>query len=79
MLIQERHNASSAMLIVKTFHDGVSVEFEIEESLGGQQVFRVFDVDCLVTAGAAWSHICEKKSSFMFNLWRLLASNHRKV
>lgn len=62
MLLQERHSASTAMSVVKTFHDGVPVKFEIEESLGGQQVLTDSAVDCLVTVGAAWSHICEKKS-----------------
>lgn len=62
MMLQERHSAPSAMSVVKTFHDGVSVKSEIEESFGRQQVLTVSTVECLVTVGAAWSHICEKKS-----------------
>lgn len=62
MSLQERHSTSSAGSVVKTFHDGVSVKFETEESLGGQQVLTDSAVDCLVTVGAAWSHICEKKN-----------------
>ncbi len=64
MLSQERHSASSARSVVKTFHDGVSVKSEIEESLGGQQVLTDSAVDWLVTVGAAWSRICERKSKF---------------
>lgn len=66
MSLQLRHSILSAMSVVKTFHDGISVKSEIEESLGGQQVFTVSAVDCLVTTGAAWSHICEKKSLFTY-------------
>lgn len=65
MMSQGRHSASSAMSVVKTFHDGVFVKFESEESLGGRQVVTVSAVDCLVTVGrAAWSPICGRKSSF---------------
>lgn len=60
MLAQEKHSTSSAISVVKTFHDGISVKFKIEESFGGQQVLRVFAVDCLVTIGAAWSQISLK-------------------
>lgn len=59
------------MSVVKTFHDGISVESEVEESLRREQVLTVSAVDCLVTIGAAWSSICKKKSLFTCShLWK---------
>ena len=46
------------MSVVETFHDGFSVESEVEESLGREQLLRV----SAVADGAALRPICEKKS-----------------
>lgn len=53
MLLNEQHSASLAVPIVKTFHDGISVKFEIQKSLGGKQVLTDSAVDCLLTIGVA--------------------------